>query len=384
MLWLALSVVSIIFGSFLALVRMPGALLFGPMIAAMLLGLVKPNKLQLPKMLHSFAQAMIGCLVARAFNLEIIASFQTQYPIYLFAVGSTVVASLIIGLTMSRLKLVSGTTSIWGLLPGAASAMLVMAEEFGADARLVAFMQYLRVVCVGFAASLIAGIFGEYSPMNSVATTSGVTAQVAPADMFGVSNWTALGLTVLIACLGTVVGPRVRLPAATLLIPMLIGGTVNATNICKIELPQWLLAFSYGLLGWTIGFRFTKDAYVNAWKILPQTLGAIALLIALSAGTAFVLHRALGVDPLSAYLATSPGGMDTIAIIAATTKVNMPFVMSLQTARFFMVLLLGPPASRFVATKFAAGISDDLPSVATSDEQVEIVDQIHEDESELD
>ena len=31
---------------------------------------------------------------------------------------------------------------------GAASAMVVMAEAFGADARLVAFMQYLRVVCV--------------------------------------------------------------------------------------------------------------------------------------------------------------------------------------------------------------------------------------------
>ena len=38
-----------------------------------------------------------------------------------------------------------GTTAVWGSSPGAATAMVLMAEAFGADARLVAFMQYLRV-----------------------------------------------------------------------------------------------------------------------------------------------------------------------------------------------------------------------------------------------
>ncbi len=34
--------------------------------------------------------------------------------------------------------------------------MLILAEAQGADVRVVAFMQYLRVVCVSFTASLVA------------------------------------------------------------------------------------------------------------------------------------------------------------------------------------------------------------------------------------
>jgi uncharacterized membrane protein AbrB (regulator of aidB expression) len=55
-------------------------------------------------------------------------------------------------------------------------------------------------------------------------------------------------------------------------------------------------------------------------------------------------------DPLTAYLATCPGGMDTVAIIAASTPgVDSPFVMVMQAARLLLVLLTGPRLARFVA-----------------------------------
>ena len=58
----------------------------------------------------------------------------------------------------------------------------------------------------------------------------------------------------------------------------------------------------------------------------------------------------LGIDPLTAYLATSPGGLDTVAIVAAASdNVNLSFVMALQTARFVFVLLFGPAIARLVA-----------------------------------
>lgn len=65
---------------------------------------------------------------------------------------------------------------------------------------------------------------------------------------------------------------------------------------------------------------------------------------------AFLLSRVLGLDLLTAYLATSPGGMDSIAIIkSASGKVDLPLVMALQMVRFFFVLLLGPSIARLVA-----------------------------------
>ena len=74
-------------------------------------------------------------------------------------------------------------------------------------------------------------------------------------------------------------------------------------------------------------------------------------LISFCAGLAFVLTKILGIDALTTYLATSPGGMDSVAIIAASSKVDMSFVMALQTIRFIIVLVVGPPMARFIAQK---------------------------------
>jgi uncharacterized protein len=77
---------------------------------------------------------------------------------------------------------------------------------------------------------------------------------------------------------------------------------------------------------------------------------SILALMAFCGGLAWLLHRHLGIDPLTAYLATSPGGMDSVAIIAAASdSVNLSFVMALQMARFLFVLLFGPALARLVA-----------------------------------
>jgi uncharacterized protein len=83
---------------------------------------------------------------------------------------------------------------------------------------------------------------------------------------------------------------------------------------------------------------------------LPQIVGSVIALMAFCGGMAWLLSHELGVDPLTAYLATSPGGMDSIAIIAAASdRVDISFVMALQSARLLVVLLLGPWLTKLVA-----------------------------------
>jgi hypothetical protein len=55
-----------------------------------------------------------------------------------------------------------------------------------------------------------------------------------------------------------------------------------------------------------------------------------------------------GIDPLTAYLATSPGGSDSVAIITASTTADVSFVMAMQTVRLLAVLFVGPALTRYV------------------------------------
>lgn len=53
------------------------------------------------------------------------------------------------------------------------------------------------------------------------------------------------------------------------------------------------------------------------------------------------------IDFMTAYLATSPGGLDTVAVIAAGSNADMALIIAMQTLRLFSILLTGPAIARF-------------------------------------
>ena len=105
------------------------------------------------------------------------------------------------------------------------------------------------------------------------------------------------------------------------------------------------------MVGWTIGLRFTAAIVVHVARALPRVAASIMVQIALCGGLAYLLTRLIGIDPLTAYLATSPGGADSIAVIAASSKVDLPFVMALQMVRLIAVILISPRLARFMAAR---------------------------------
>ncbi|MNL22133.1 putative ammonia monooxygenase [compost metagenome] len=76
-------------------------------------------------------------------------------------------------------------------------------------------------------------------------------------------------------------------------------------------------------------------------------LGAVVM-IAVCALSAFLLAALLDKDFLSVYLATSPGGLDSMAIIAVDTHSDVGLVLAMQTLRLFVVLLTGAYFARLI------------------------------------
>ncbi|RCA05027.1 AbrB family transcriptional regulator, partial [Klebsiella pneumoniae] len=109
------------------------------------------------------------------------------------------------------------------------------------------------------------------------------------------------------------------------------------------------LAMAYAVLGWTVGLQFNKAIFLLALKTLPQIIASIIGLILMCALMALALTHILQMDFMTAYLATSPGGLDTVAIIAAGTRADMSFIMALQTLRLFTILLTGPAMARAIS-----------------------------------
>ncbi|MDK4731257.1 AbrB family transcriptional regulator [Rhizobium sp. CNPSo 3490] len=339
--WALLLALSTAFTIFLELSALPASLLIGPMVAAMVLTLtVGKGKLRVPLLPLQFGQVLVGLMMARTITPDILGAMVKDAPLFLLFVFSVIAIATGLGWLLTRWQVLPGTTAVWGSSPGAASAMVIMSEAYGADARLVAFMQYLRVVFVAVGASVISRLW--------VATDGG---EPPPLVLFPPVDWPAFAATIAFAG-SCAYGVRLlRIQGGMIIVPLFLGAFLQGIGILKIELPMWLLAIAYALVGWSIGLRFTRSIISHVARALPRVAACIVLLMALCGCMAAALHVFAGIDPLTAYLATSPGGADSVAIIAASSDVDVPFVMAMQTGRFLVILLIGPALARFIARR---------------------------------
>ncbi len=336
--WLAILAVSAPLAIGLELGQLPAALLIGPMLGAILCGTYGAT-VRVPRLAFGAGQAIVGVLIASSLSGDILSSFVEGWPLIVAAVLATVGASSLLGYLISRWKVLPGSTAVWGSSPGAATAMVLMADAFGADARLVAFMQYLRVIFVTLGAAGIARLWVD---------TSGIAPP--PTIWFPPIEPGPFAATLCAALAGGALGRLARLPSPYFLGAMILAGGLHLGGLADYQLPEWLRALSYAVVGWAIGLNFNRTILRHAARALPQIVMSILALMAFCGGLAWILAHEMGVDPLTAYLATSPGGMDSVAIIAAASdSVNLSFVMALQTARFLFVLVLGPPIAKLIA-----------------------------------
>lgn len=351
--WLALLAATVAVTAGLRAIDLPAALLLGPMLAGIALSLCG-GAIRLGRVPYILAQAVIGCLIARAATPAVLPTLAGSWHLFTAVVLSSIAASAALGWRLCRLGLMPGTTGIWGTSPGGAMAMVVMADACGADARLVAFMQYLRVLCVALAATLVARLAAP-----DVAASSPTLWFPAPDPGWAV----AAGLILL----GAAVGLGARLSAGAMLAPMLVGAALRLSGTAEIELPPWLLAVAYAGIGWRVGLMFTRSVVVYAARAMPAILASIGALIAFCGALSWLLSLLTGMDGLTAYLAASPGGLDSVAVIAASSPgVDFACVMTMQTLRFFLVVLLAPSMARALAGRARPGRGPSQSASASS------------------
>jgi len=335
--WTALAGSSVALAALLEWLGLPAARLFGPLLAGVVMT-AAGARLRVAPAAFLVSQGLIGCMIARMLPSWFYGTVAGRWPVFAAGAASVIAASVALGWWLTRRRVLPGTTALWGLSPGAATAMIVMAEAYGGDAALVAFMQYLRVVVVATVAAVVARVWGVGEHHAHLAT-----------GWFPPVAWLPLLGTLALAVLGPLAAHRLRIRAGAFLLPLFAGMYLGHQGWLRLELPPWLLMLAYAVIGWRVGFRFTRPLLAHAARALPRLLACTLALVGVCGALAALLVAATGIDPLSAYLAMSPGGADTVAIIAASSHVDVPFVMAMQMLRFMTVLLLGPPLARFLA-----------------------------------
>jgi membrane AbrB-like protein len=328
----------VVAGLLLDLLHVPSAALFGGLLAGLVRALGFPGRLEVPRIAMTAAQAVIGVTIGALVRLSTLGAVGEHWlPVLLVTVG-TLVLSLAAGQLLRLQRDISPVTGAFSMIAGGASGITAMARDLGADQRMVAVLQYLRVLLIVV-----------LMPVAATAVYGGSSGGGSPvaADAPG---WAAgLLFTVVCAGVGAVFGLLARIPVGALLGPMLVAAVVDLTGLSHgAQVPGPVENAAFLVIGLQVGVTFTRQSLRTVGRALPLALAIIAGLVLGCAGLGALLAPAAGVGRLDAYLATTPGGLYAVLATATDSGADATFVLAVQVLRLFVMLLSAPLLARWL------------------------------------
>jgi uncharacterized protein len=318
-------------------VGLPSSYLFAALLVGLVAALTVPDLAGIPVWVFRASQAVVGVALGAQVRSSSLSSLAHSWlPVAVVSVG-TLLISLAAGKLLARVTFVDEPTGALGMVAGGASGIVAMANELGADDRLVAFMQYLRVLVVVLLTPLLIPIMfpGHHG--------GGLVGQSTFGDAKG---WL---LTGGIAAAGWFLATRFRFPAGTLLVPMVLAAiVVLAVPNGEFEVPNVVQQVAFAGIGLQVGLRFTMETVRSLGSLLLPVLASILGIIVACFGLALLLDATTDVSLLDAYLATTPGGVFAVVAVAFGAGANTTFILGVQGLRLLVMVLLAPVAVRWL------------------------------------
>ena len=322
-------------GFLLGLAGVPSPYLFGALVVGLVVALRRPGLLAVPPAAFRAAQAFTGVALGAYLKSDALEAAADAWVAVTLVSIATLVLSLVCGVALARFTSLDRPTAALGMVAGGASGIVGMAAELRADDRLVAFMQYLRVLVVVIATPLLMALA---FPGHHAGSPDGGAGLLGDAE-----GWL---LSVVLAPLGVLVARYTRLPAGSLLGPMLVAGAVGLLLPDGFSVPPLLRETAFAGIGLQVGLRFTLSTVREVGTLLVPVLLCIAGLMVACFGLALVLDLATSATLLDAYLATTPGGLYAVLAAALGSGADTTFVLAVQTLRVLVMVLLAPAVVR--------------------------------------
>jgi membrane AbrB-like protein len=336
--WIALGAATAAAAFALSAVGFPSPTLFSALIVGLAVALMRPQAApHLPRGAFVAAQAVCGVTLGAYLQSDALNALGDSWLPVTLVSAATLGLSMGAGRLLARLTPLDVPTGTLGMIAGGASGIVTMADDLGGDDRLVAFMQYLRVLVVVLLTPLLIAVFGGGDGGTVVGST--------PSAFGDAQDWL---LTAVIAPAAALLARRTHVPAGALLGPMIVAGAVTLSGT-DFTVPPVARELAFALIGLQVGLRFTLSTVRLLGRLFVPVLIALAGLLVGCAGLAVLLHLTTDVTFEDAYLATTPGGLYAVLAVAFGAGANTTFILAVQALRLLVAVLLAPLAVRRLA-----------------------------------
>jgi membrane AbrB-like protein len=283
------------------------------------------------------AQAISGVSVGTYVSAGTLRGLGNNWLPVVVILVATLLLTLAAGMLLARIADVSPATAAFGMIAGGAAGIVAIADDLGADNRMVAVMQYLRVLLILLLTPIVAGALFAPGAGDAAGAHGGG----------GASYLDGLLLLAIAAPVGLWLARITRMTAPNFFGPMAVSVALALAGVSFAgKMPNLLPYVAFGVIGAQVGLDFTVATLRQARSILPAVLGLILLMLVACALLGLAMAPLAHVSRLDGYLATTPGVLQVVLATAIGMKANTTFVLSAQVLRLMMMLLAAPAVAR--------------------------------------
>jgi membrane AbrB-like protein len=323
-------------GLLFQLLHIPLPWMLGPLTVTIIYHTASNGRARWPVQLRNLGLIVIGYSMGRTVTPETTGEILTNLPAMFGVTLLTTIFCVAISYITHRRTGISMASSVLGNIPGGLAQMVLLTEEIeDADVTVVTFLQMIRVLTVVFSVPFIADGIGAMPGGASPIIASG------PQDL------AAAIPAILAAPLGAGLASLLKLP-----IPCLLGPIFATTAAVLIggpapPVPPPLMGLALIFFGTYFGLIINLESMKKLGKVFPYAIGGSAALLAFTYLIARGLTLLTPATLLTGFLATAPGGLSEVGVVALSLHADVAFIMAYQLFRLFSILLLVPPLLRW-------------------------------------
>ena len=282
-------------------------------------------------------RALLGCTIGANFGPELLERLPEIGMSLLFIPGFILIMGLSTFFYLTRIMKMNKVTSIYGSIPGGLNEMVILGQEIGANTRALVLIHATRIVVVVFFASLLILFVPNL----------GVIDLPQPA-LF--DKWEQLPFVFFVSISGWYLAVKLKIPGPTIIGPMILSALVHIFELIE-AMPIYFLVISIQiLLGAALGCLFRNITIKEMSG--PILAGIVTTLIAfLPLMIIYYILTSIGYEPLSIFLAFSPGGQSEMNILALSVGADMSFVSPHHMFRVFLVIIFAGILHKFLKRK---------------------------------
>jgi len=275
--------------------------------------------------------SVIGAMIGSRFSPELLTLLPQFWISGLALIPFILLAHAGSYAIMRRLGRYEKLDAYFASLPGGIIDSTALAEEAGADLRIVTAQHFIRIILVVCSVPLLFLIV-EGDAVGSLAGQSMATAHYDIIDIV---------LILVIALLGLFIGQLTRLPVSHMLGPLLLALALSVGGFVVIDIPPWLGHAAQYMVGTALGAQFSGVSRRLLVRGLRMGLLSGGYMLILAATFAFLLVQLVPADFGAMFISFAAGGLAEMSLIALSLNFNPVVVALHHLVRILLTVYFG-------------------------------------------